>query len=84
VLDVLVFIAKEGLGMSETILRVPDMSCGHCVAAVQRALEGVEGVESAQVSLDSKIARITHIDGLDLGALLGAVQAAGYTPEPEG
>ncbi|WP_297395757.1 cation transporter [Acidiferrobacter sp.] len=37
--------------MSITTLRITGMTCGHCVAAVTKALQGVAGVESAQVNL---------------------------------
>ena len=75
------FHTMEGLGMNETIMRVPDMSCGHCVATVQGALERVDGVASVQVSLDTKIAQISHHGEIDTYALMGAVQAVGFTPE---
>ena len=70
--------------MNETILKVPDMSCGHCVATVQGALERVEGVESVQLSLDTKIAHISHYGEIDTFALMGAVQAVGFTAELDG
>ena len=70
--------------MNETIMRVPDMSCGHCLATVQGALERVDGVESVQVSLESKIAAISHFGEIDIYALMAAVQAVGFTPESDG
>ncbi len=75
------YSTMEGMGMSETIMRVPDMSCGHCVATVQGALERVDGVESVQVSLETKVAQISHHGEIDTYALMGAVQAVGFTPE---
>ena len=69
--------------MKETRLRIPDMSCGHCVAAVQRALETLEGVEEVEVSLDTKIAKIRAIQELAVADLVSAVQRAGYSPEVE-
>lgn len=67
--------------MNETIIKVPDMSCGHCVATVQGALGRVNGVESVQVSLDTKIARVSHPGEIDANALMAAVKAVGFTPE---
>ena len=69
--------------MKETRLRIPDMSCGHCVAAVQRALETLEGVETVEVSLDTKVANIRAIQELTVADLVSAVQGAGYSPEVE-
>ena len=38
----------------QVTLTAPDISCGHCVATVQRAVGGLEGVESVQASADTK------------------------------
>jgi len=70
--------------MKETRLTVPDMSCGHCVATVQRALESLEGVEKVEVSLETKLAVIESIEELGPHDFLGAVRATGFTPELEG
>lgn len=67
--------------MNETVIRIQDMSCGHCVASVQGALERVDGVESVEVSLDSKLATISHFGDMDTSALMAAVEAVGFTPE---
>jgi copper chaperone CopZ len=37
--------------MNRMTLSIGGMSCGHCVGAVKRALEGVEGVKVEQVSV---------------------------------
>ncbi|MFB6259900.1 MAG: heavy-metal-associated domain-containing protein [Thiohalorhabdaceae bacterium] len=52
------------------------MTCGHCVSAVKEALEGVDGVESADVSLDDGRARV--IGQADPQALIKAVTEEGY------
>jgi len=70
--------------MAETTVRVADMSCGHCVAAVQTALEGVEGVTGVEVSLDTKLAHVSHDGGMDSAALERAIEDVGFTPEVEG
>jgi copper chaperone len=75
-------ISSEGR-MNETILKVPDMSCGHCVATVENALEQVDGVEGVEVSLDTKIVRVSHFGTMDIYALTEAIQSAGFTPETD-
>lgn len=70
--------------MKEFNLKVPDLACGHCVAAVRGALEGIEGVEEVEVSLDSKAVRVLGIDELDISDIVGAIQAAGYSPDVSG
>jgi copper chaperone len=67
--------------MNEVHVRVPDMSCGHCVSAIQRAVEGVEGVQGVEASLDMKIVIIKSENNLDHDVILSAVRGAGYTPE---
>lgn len=58
-------------------LQVEGMSCQHCVASVKKTLEGVEGVESVVLDLDSGSAVIKG-DSLDRNQLSAAVQQAGY------
>lgn len=62
----------------KTVLTIPAMSCGHCKAAVEKALLDVRDVEEAVVDLDGKTAAVTHRDGVDEGALRSAVDSAGY------
>ncbi len=62
-------------------MKVPDISCGHCVAAVRGALGQVTGVGAVEVSLVTKVVKVTAVEGVEPGALLGAVRDAGYTPE---
>lgn len=59
------------------VIRVEGMGCDGCVAAVQSALLGVQGVRSAKVDLAAGRAEVEH-DGVKVEALVGAVDAAGY------
>lgn len=67
--------------MKETKMKVPDMSCGHCVAAVRGSLEVLEGVEDIDVSLETHTVIVISIEDLQANDLLEAVGGAGYTPE---
>ena len=58
-------------------ISIEGMMCEHCAARVRKALENVEGVSSAVVSLEEKKATVVF-DGLDPSALSAAVEAAGY------
>jgi len=63
--------------MSETIkLSIEGMSCQGCVRAVTKALERVEGVSEARVSLDEHAATVQG--QADPEALVAAVRKAGY------
>ncbi len=69
--------------MKEVRMKVPDISCGHCVAAVERALGRIPGVSSVEVSLETKGVMVASEEALEAEVLLGAVRDAGYTPELE-
>lgn len=61
-----------------TLLTIEGMSCGHCSARVEKALNALEGV-SATVDLAAKTASVTHPDEVSLDALKAAVTDAGYS-----
>jgi copper chaperone CopZ len=63
--------------MSEIRYRVPGMSCGHCKQAVSEELRAVEGVESVEVDLETKLV-VVHGSELDDARLRGAIEEAGY------
>jgi len=54
------------------------MTCASCVRRVERALGKVEGVESANVNLASERATVVAEAGVDVDALVAAVEKAGY------
>ena len=69
--------------MTNTILKVRDMSCGGCVNAVKAALTRVEGVQEAHVSLEDRTARVIADDTVKVDELVAAVDAAGYSATVE-
>ena len=68
--------------MTSATLKVQGMSCQHCVAAVTRALQEVDGVRAARVDLDAGRAYVDY-DEKRTGTreLVGAVMDEGYTAE---
>ena len=62
----------------KTTLKIEGMSCDHCVKHVKEALETVEGVTSAKVSLKDNSAEVDHGDGVKPDVLKAAVSEAGY------
>ena len=64
--------------MKTVELRVPSMSCAHCVATVRSALTAITGVAEVDVSLPEKKATVRADDAVADGALVNAVEAAGY------
>jgi copper chaperone len=66
--------------MIEKTLRVPDMHCGHCKAAVEVALNKVFGVERASADIVKGTVEVSYNEGtVTTEVLLGAIEKAGYT-----
>ena len=64
-------------------LPIEGMACASCVGRVERALSQVEGVQSVSVNLATERADIQANGSVDRGALVRAVEAAGYrVPSP--
>ena len=55
---------------------VPDMSCGHCKAAVEEAALSADPKAKVTVDLDSKTVEV--ISDLSPGQLADAIKAGGY------
>lgn len=64
--------------MSEkTIIAVNDMTCGHCVGTVQKALE--RALPGAQIKIDLTTHKVEFTGDRATGET--AIRKAGYTPE---
>lgn len=46
--------------MTQSVLYVPDISCGHCAQTVQKALKTVEGVQNVLVDVESKKVQVSY------------------------
>jgi len=62
----------------KTELKVTGMNCGACVSHVTKALQGVAGVQSANVDLAAGRAQVEHQSGIEPQALIEAVTEAGF------
>lgn len=63
--------------MTTITYSVPDISCGHCRAAITNEVTAVAGVASVEVDVD---ARTVTVSGalLDEREIIGAIDEAGY------
>ncbi len=71
-------IKEKGDDEMKKILKVEGMTCGHCKAAVEKALKALDGVEDAAVNLDEKTAEVTLNKEVADDFLAKAVTDAGY------
>ena len=64
--------------MSETITySVPAIHCAHCAMAIREEVSEVDGVESVDVDLETKVVTIRG-SALEDAALRAAIEDAGY------
>ncbi|HJV96517.1 MAG TPA: cation transporter [Albitalea sp.] len=59
-----------------TTFSVEGMSCGHCVAAVTRAVQQVDATASVQVDLSKQTVAVSS--GASTDAVKAAIEQAGY------
>ena len=61
-------------------LKVPDMSCGHCAATIEKAARSVDPAARVDVDLTTKVATIVTTAPAD--RLRSAIRTAGYDSQP--
>ena len=69
---------KEETTMVKT-MKIEGMMCGHCEAAVKKALEAIDGIASAEVSHTDGTAVVTLSKPVENAALRKAVEDKDYT-----
>jgi copper chaperone len=66
--------------MTEKTLRVPDMHCGHCKAAVEGELNKLSGVQRANANLEKGTVEVSYDESaVTAEDLKGAIEEAGYS-----
>ena len=65
------------VGSNQLELSVPEMTCGHCEAAIQKEVSAVAGVSSVVVDLETKLVTVTG-SGVDHEAVVVAIDEAGF------
>ena len=59
-------------------IKVNGMMCGHCEMHVKKALEAIEGIDSAVASHEENLVTITNTKDIDEAAIKAAIEEAGY------
>ena len=63
-----------------TVLKVPDMTCGHCELSVQEALDDLDGVERAKADHATGDVKVGYDeDKVSVEQMGEAIEEAGYT-----
>ncbi len=60
---------------------VQDMSCGHCVASITKAVQAADPQATVEVDLARRRVQVQP-GQVDQAAIRQAIAAAGFTPEP--
>jgi copper chaperone len=69
--------------MTDITLSVPDISCGHCKSAIEAAVAPMDGVASAEVTIDEKTVAVSFDpDAVDLNTIITAIDDQGYEVDP--
>jgi len=65
--------------MEKIIINVEGMSCSHCVNAVTKAVEGLDGVSEVKVDLETKTATVGYdSDRITPEIIKAAIEDEGY------
>ena len=66
--------------MTEKTLKVPDMSCGHCKAAVEDELNKLSGVKYSKADVQKGTVEVSYDESrVSTEDLKDAIEEAGYT-----
>ena len=67
--------------MTQKTIKVEGMSCMHCQLRVKKAVEAVEGVQRADVNLQTKQVTVDFKEGEEnLEKVKAAIRETGYEP----
>ena len=66
--------------MTNAIFNVPEMSCGHCKAAIEGELKKLSGVEDSNADFEKGIVEVRYDeDRVTTEELEAAIEEAGYS-----
>jgi copper chaperone len=62
----------------KTTVKIKGMACNHCVMAVTKALNQIDGISDVQVDLERSEATFDHGTSVDMARIKAEVEKAGY------
>jgi len=76
---------KEAEKMAEQkniiLMKVPDMTCGHCEQTIRNGLGKLDSVKSVSIELKTKKVAVEADPGTEPQKILDTIKALGYSPE---
>ncbi|OIP28606.1 MAG: mercury transporter [Deltaproteobacteria bacterium CG2_30_43_15] len=63
------------------LLKIKGMSCNHCVKAVTKALNEIEGIKNVKVDLDKAEASYDEVKPVSMNTIRERIEKAGYEVE---
>jgi copper chaperone CopZ len=68
------------LEVQSLVLSVPDISCHHCVKAINSSLNALNGVENIQTDIETKTVRLRyHPNQVTIQQIEKTLDESGYT-----
>ena len=64
--------------MTETTLSVPEIHCDHCKMSIEGAVKALEGVDSAEVSVEKATVSVGFAAPASIEGIIGAIEDQGY------
>ena len=65
----------------QTILNVPDITCGGCAGSIKKALGKMDGIKQIEVDVENKIVTVEHADEVSRENIEAALDDIGFTVE---
>lgn len=67
--------------MASETLKVPNISCGHCVHTIKRELEMLDSVASVTGDVDTKLVTVEYANGANPQEVRQTLEEIGYPAE---
>ena len=64
--------------MTETTLSVPEIHCDHCKMSIEGAVAALDGVASAEVSVENRTVSVGFGAPASIESIIGAIEDQGY------
>ena len=67
--------------MDEKTVKVPNISCGHCVATIKREVGELDGVDSVEADAETKSVTVRFGPPVDWKRISALLDEIGYPPQ---